>query len=748
MKGDKIKNFKFLMIVFLIVTFINYPVCCFGDDTLKSPNDKVSVIFSLTPAGEPVYSVSHSDSTILKQSKLGIVRSDDDFSTNLTLDSASNETIVTDNYTLLHGKRLNCSYTGNKRVFYLKNSNTKPMNIIFQVSDDGVAFRYHFPGETDTTIRILNEATSYHFNLSARAFLQPCQNSRTGWCNTQPSFEEHYYKDIAVGTSAPNSAGWVLPALFKSGDFWISITETAVDTSYCGSRLSQLSPDGEYTVQFPQATEGRTGEPVLPESVLPWSTPWRIIAVSDSMATLVESTLGTDLAIPARYDVSSWLEPGVASWSWVILKDGATVYNTQRQFIDFAASMNWKYCLIDALWDSQIGYTQIQQLADYAETKNVKILLWYNSAGDWNTTPQTPRDKMLTTGSRNAEFQILQDMDIGGIKVDFLAGDGQSMMKYYIDILKDAAKYNLAVNFHGCTFPRGWYRTYPNLVSMEAVKGEEYVTFDQYDADQQPSHCATIPFTRNLFDPMDFTPVNFSGIPNITRRTTGGFEIALSVLFTSGIQHIAETPSGMASQRDFVIKYMSNLPDRWDDTKFIDGFPGKFVVLARKTGDVWYIAGINGENTTRTLTLNLSFLSDTTERVIITDSVNTQFLIERNIDLSSPVNITMYPYGGFVITASSVTGIPEEPRSYRLMQNYPNPFTSVTFIEYELPKDEKVDLKVYNALGQEIAVLERGKKEAGYHKVEWKASNLPTGVYFYRLTAGSFTGIKKLLLVK
>jgi alpha-glucosidase len=742
------KNFKFLMIVSLIVTLINYPLCCFGDDTLKSPNDKVSVIFSLTPAGEPVFSVFHSDSTILRQSKLGIVRIDDDFSTNLTLDSASNETIVTDNYTLLHGKRLNCSYTGNKRVFYLKNSNTKLMNIIFQVSDDGVAFRYHFPEETDTAIRILNEATSYHFNPSARAFLHPCPNSRTGWCNTQPSYEEHYYKDIAVGTSAPDSAGWVMPALFKSGDFWISITETAVDTNYCGSRLSQLSPDGEYTVQFPQATEGRTGEPVLPESVLPWSTPWRIIAVSDSLATLVESTLGTDLAIPARYDVSSWLEPGVASWSWVILKDGATVYNTQRQFIDFAASMNWKYCLIDALWDSQIGYTQMQELSDYAETKNVKILLWYNSAGDWNTTPQTPRDKMLTTGSRNAEFQILQDMGIAGIKVDFFAGDGQSMMKYYIDILKDAAKYNLAVNFHGCTFPRGWHRTYPNLVSMEAVKGEEYVTFGQYDADQQPSHCATIPFTRNLFDPMDFTPVNFSGIPNITRRTTGGFEIALSVLFTSGIQHIAETPSGMTSQRDFVIKYMSNLPDRWDDTKFIDGFPGKFVVLARKTGDMWYIAGINGENTTRTLNLNLSFLSDTTERVIITDSVNTQFLIERNIDLSSPVDITMYPYGGFVITASSITGIPEKPRRYRLKQNYPNPFTSVTFIEYELSKDNKVYLKVYNALGQEVAVLEKGYKLAGYHKVEWHASNLSAGVYFYKLTAGSFTDTKKLLLLK
>jgi hypothetical protein len=222
-------------------------------------------------------------------------------------------------------------------------------------------------------------------------------------------------------------------------------------------------------------------------------------------------------------------------------------------------------------------------------------------------------------------------------------------MKYYIDILKDAAKYNLAVNFHGCTFPRSWYRTYPNLVSMEGIRGEEYVTFGQSFADQQPSHCTIIPFTRNLFDPMDFTPVNFSGIPNINRRTTPGFEIASSVIFTSGIQHIAETPTGMAAQKDFVKDYMNSLPATWDDVKFIDGFPGKFVVLARRKGDVWYIAGINGEASERSVVLNLS-LFNSSRNIIITDSEK-EFL-KRDIDLSKPVNITMQSYGGFVIKTS------------------------------------------------------------------------------------------------
>jgi alpha-glucosidase len=621
--------------------------------TLKSPDSKISVSFWLTTNGKPVYSVSYAGSTILRESQLGVIRSDEDFSTNLTLDSISTVSVVSEHYTLLQGKRLRCSYTGNKRVFILKSPHSKIMEIIFQVSNDGVAFRYYFPGKSDTTLTIFKETTSYHFNRSTRAFLEPCDDARMGWCYASPSYENYYERDIPVGTRAPNQAGWVMPALFHWEKYWISITETAVDTNYCGSRLSQFSPDGEYTVQFPEPQECRDGEPVLPTSVLPWYTPWRIIAISNGLGGLVESTLETDLATPAKYDVSSWLRPGIASWSWIILKDDSTVYDVQKRYIDFASEMHWRYCLIDALWDTQIGYEKIGELADYARTKNVKLILWYNSAGDWNTTPQTPRGKLLTEKSRRAEFQKLKDMGIGGIKVDFFGGDGQSMMRYFIDILKDAADYNLAVDFHGCPYPRGWYRTYPNLVTMEGVRGEEYVTFAQYFADNQPWHCTMLPFTRNLFDPMDFTPVNFSGIPHIKRRTTDGFELALSVIFTSGIQHIAETPTGMAEQKEFVRQYMRTLPERWDDVKFIDGYPGKFVVLARRAGNMWYIAGINGEDHERTITLNAPFLGKISKGNIITDSEDAKGFVEKDVDLSAPLKLTMQPYGGFVIRTNS-----------------------------------------------------------------------------------------------
>ncbi|MGA7162075.1 MAG: glycoside hydrolase family 97 catalytic domain-containing protein [Bacteroidota bacterium] len=638
-----------LSLIFFALSFYASAFCADGYK-ITSPDTRISVSVWLTPNGEPVYSLAHSGTTVLKQSKLGIVRSDGDFSSTLSLDSVSDVQPVSDKYTLLHGKRLICSYFGNRRVFFLRNDAAQKMEIIFQVSNDGAAFRYYFPGETATPVTIFKEVTSFHFDVSARAFLQPCDDARTGWSYASPSYENYYQMEIPAGTVAPNQAGWVMPALFHVGKYWVSLTETALDTNYCGSRLSQFSPDGEYAIQFPEPQESKSGGPFLPQSKLPWYTPWRIIAVTDNLADLVESTIETDLAAPAQYDVSSWLQPGVSSWSWVILKDSATVYETQHQFIDFAASMHWKYCLIDALWDTQIGYDKVKLLVDYAKTKNVKILLWYNSAGDWNTTPMTPRDKLLTEKTRRAEFRKLKEMDVSGVKVDFFGGDGQSMIRYYIDILKDAAQDSLAVNFHGATFPRGWSRTYPNLVSMEAIRGEEYVTFGQYFADNQPSHCAVIPFTRNLFDPMDFTPVNFSGIPNEKRRTTGGFEIALSVIFTSGIQHIAETPAGMAAQKDFVQQYMSTLPDRWDDVKFIDGYPGKYVVLARKNGDVWYIAGINGENSPRPITLNVPFISTASKGELIGDSDTEKDFVERKINFSKPIQLTLQPYGGFVIT--------------------------------------------------------------------------------------------------
>jgi hypothetical protein len=352
--------------------------------------------------------------------------------------------------------------------------------------------------------------------------------------------------------------------------------------------------------------------------------------------------------MPAKKMDPSFLIPGKASWSWILKKDDSTIFNVQKKYIDYASAMKWQYCLVDANWDTMIGYDSIQQLSHYARQKNVGLLLWYNSAGDWNTVKYHPKDKLLTHESRMKEFARLRAMGIKGVKCDFFAGDGQSMINYYQDILEDAAANHLLVNFHGATLPRGWQRTYPNLMTTEAVYGYEMITFNQADADQEPSHTVMCAFARNAFDPMDFTPMCLYKIPRIKRVTTPAFELATSVLFLSGIQHLAESPEGMSHMPSFIRTFLQELPTRWDDIHFIDGYPGKFMILARRKGTKWYIAGLNGERTEKKWKIDLSFLKEKTIR-LITDN-DTDLFSQQQIPFPSnkKLELTVKPNGGFV----------------------------------------------------------------------------------------------------
>jgi hypothetical protein len=362
--------------------------------------------------------------------------------------------------------------------------------------------------------------------------------------------------------------------------------------------------------------------------------------------------LGVDLAPPPVRPAIARVEPGKASWSWPLLGDGQTVYEVQKRFIDYAAEMNWRYCLIDSMWDQQIGYEKIKELIDYAAGKNVKILLWYNSAGDWNTTPQTPRNMMLTREGRLKEFDRLKAMGVAGLKIDFFGGDGQSMIAYYHDILEDTAQYGFAINFHGCTLPRGWQRTYPHLMTMESIRGLEFVTFEQANADRTPPHCTMLPFTRNVFDPMDFTPMVLDRINRIERRTTSAFELALAVLYTSGIQHYAEIPEGMAKTPDYVKEFIQGIPSVWDEVKFLDGYPGRFVVMARQGEGQWYVSGINGEATSRELVLDLGGISGRGTGLLISDGDGGNLSFRRETLRPAPANrmtINLPPKGGFVL---------------------------------------------------------------------------------------------------
>jgi alpha-glucosidase len=610
---------------------------------LTSPDRHISVDIRITPDHTLEYSVARDGRPVILPSRLGLQLEGADLTNKLTLSATSKVEQVSDHYQLATGKQRDIRYRANQQTVTVRNAEGQAMDVAFRVSDDGVAFRYlvRAPGP----LTFVREATSFRFGPGARAWLQPMAVAQTGWSNTNPSYEEHYQREIAVGTPSPSAAGWVFPALFRSGDTWVALTEAGMDGSWHASRLQADSSGGSYRLGLPMAPEVFTGGGLLAQGSGGLTSPWRVIALG-SLGTIVESTLGTDLAAPAiRFD-AALVRPGHASWSWALLKDDATVFDVQKKFIDYAVDMRWDYTLVDADWDQKIGYEKMGELAAYAASKGIGLLAWYNSSGAWNQTPFTPKSRLLTHARRVAEFKRLRDLGVKGIKVDFFGGDGQSMIAYYIGILDDAAAAGLLVNFHGATLPRGWARTYPNLMTAEAVRGLEFTTFGQDDEDAVPRHAAMLPFTRNLFDPMDFTPMVFGDIPKIRRATRNGFELAETVLFLSGIQHFAETPDGMATVPAYVKDFLRTLPRSWDAVKYVDGYPGRHAVIARRSGAAWYLAGFNADDREITLDLDLGFLAGRAGQMI-TDGAGERDLIQRPIG-GGRQRVTIKPHGGFV----------------------------------------------------------------------------------------------------
>jgi len=610
---------------------------------LNSPDGQLQVEVSVNDQQQLVYTVQRAGQPVLLASRLGLLLEQGDFANSLKLTSTSAVKRHGEHYTLAAGKRSQIDYVANEQSFTVANATGQRMTVTLRASNDGLALRYRVPGAGHKQFK--DELTSFAFPADARAWLQPMSVAKTGWKRTNPSYEEHYQADIPVGTAAPSHAGWVFPALFRSGANWVALTEAGMDGRFHASRLASDSTGGTYRIGLPEASEVFTGGHLLAEVDGPLTTPWRVLAVGP-LKTVMESTLGTDLAAPAVAFDKTKLRPGPASWSWAILKDDGTVFDVQKRFIDYAADMRWPYTLVDADWDRKIGDAKMKELADYAKTKGVGLLAWYNSSGDWNDTEYSPKSALLTREARAKEFARVKAIGIKGLKVDFFGGDGASMQAYYVDLLKETVAAGLLLNFHGATLPRGWSRTYPNLLTTEAVKGFEYASFTQEDQDKVVRHAATLPFARNLFDPMDFTPVVFADVPGLKRATRNGFELAESVLFLSGIQHYAETPEGMATVPDYVKAFMRDLPRHWDDVRFLDGEPGKFIVLARRAGKQWFIAGLNADDEPREVQLDLAWLG-AAQGQLITDGDGPREFSQGTLQAPA-AKVMLAPHGGFV----------------------------------------------------------------------------------------------------
>ena len=582
---------------------------------ITSPDGKL-VVTVADMDGRPSYSVSYDNVLFLKPSPLGIIANIGDFSSGMSLEKNVSTNKIDETYELASIKQSKVRYVANEAVFSFTQQGKTIYDVIFRISNNDVAFKYKmYPqGETLSCV-VKQEVTGFAFPDGTTTFLCPQSKPMGGFARTSPSYETSYTADDVAGKNGWGE-GYTFPCLFRNGDNgWVLVSETGVNGGYCASRLLGHK-GGVYTIGFPQEGEANGNGTVSPGIALPGETPWRTITVGKTLAPIVETTVPFDVVKPL-YPAKGEYTYGRGSWSWIIGMDGSTNYKEQLRYIDFSAAMGYQSVLVDALWDKQIGREKIEELAKYGKDKGVALYLWYNSNGYWNDAPQTPRSIMDNAIARRKEMKWMQSIGIRGIKVDFFGGDKQMTMQLYEDILSDANEYGLLVIFHGCTLPRGWERMYPNFASSEAVLASENLHFSQGSCDNEAFNATLHPFIRNTVGSMDFGGsalnkyYNADNAPRGSRRVTSDvYALATAVLFQSPVQHFALAPNNLTDAPSWAIDFMKEVPTTWDEVRFIDGYPGKYVILARRHGDKWYIAGVNAQKETLKLKVNLPMFSN------------------------------------------------------------------------------------------------------------------------------------------
>ena len=645
--------------LFLLTTYITSSVLLWaGDVVISSPDSQLQVTVS-EATGRVSYAATLNGNKVLLPSALGLKTSIGDFSRDLTVID-SRQQPVEEHYTMRGTKASTADYSATQAVINLQNKDGMKFSIVFQVSNHDIAFRYNIPrqkfqGKDYKRVRILSEASSFNFPEGTTTFISPQIGPESGWEQTKPSYEEVYSADAPMDTPSQHGHGYIFPALFHLGENWALVNETGVGSNYCGSHLSDYQAGCGYTVVFPDLGENNGFGSAFAAIPLPGATPWRSVTIG-SLADIAETTISYDLVKPC-YEASTAYQPGRYTWSWLIWQDKSINYDDQVRFIDLAAEMGFEYCLVDNWWDTQIGRDRIEELSRYAQSKGVHLLLWYNSNGFANDAPQTPRDCMNTAIAREKEMKWLHRIGVKGIKVDFFGGDKQETMRLYDDILSDANRYGLQVVFHGCTIPRGWERMYPNYVASEAVLASENVFFTEEAAIREPFDLTLHPFCRNATASMDWGGIIMNKYlskdnkSRHTRKTTDIFEMASGITMQTSVQCVAMQPNNLTELPQFEMDFLRQLPTTWDETRLIDGYPGKYCILARRHAGTWYIAGNNATGAPLTLKLNLPMLQKGDKATLYSDNLKDREPQKSDLKVSNPkaVSITMADQGGFVI---------------------------------------------------------------------------------------------------
>ena len=675
--------------LFLAILLTSSALVWADDVTVSSPNGSLVVTVS-DRGGRLSYSASLDGVKVLEPSALGLKTSLGDLTKDLSI-LTSHPSPLTSNYKMRGTKASSASYNANTLTVDVENKEGVKFSILFQVSNNDIAFRYQMPRQKINRreykrVRILAELSSFNFPDGTTTFISPQIGPESGWEQTKPSYEEGYSNDAPMTTPSRYGHGYIFPALFhiggsdvkpidgifaknsinkknnlplskgeQEGVLWALVSETGVGSNYCGSHLSDYQSGMGYTVVYPDRGENNgygTDYAVIP---LPGETPWRTITVGNSLKPIAETTISYDVVEP-RFEPSTEYKPGRYTWSWLIGQDNSINYDDQVRFIDLASAMGFEYCLVDNWWDQNIGRERIAELSKYAQSKGVHLLMWYNSNGFWNDAPQTPRNCMNTAIAREKEMSWLESIGVKGIKVDFFGGDKQETMQLYEDILSDANRHGLQVVFHGCTVPRGWERMYPNFVASEAVLASENLFFGEGATISEGFDLTLHPFCRNATASMDWGGIimnkwmSTDNKSRHTRKTTDIFEMAAGIIMQTSVQCVAIQPNNLEELPQFELDFLRELPTTWEETRFIDGYPGKYVILARKaTNGRWYIAGLNALKEPLTLTLDLKDFDFTSPSLYIDDKACDPTLSSLKPNKKGLVKLTIQPNGGFII---------------------------------------------------------------------------------------------------
>lgn len=649
---------------------------------VSSPDSRLRVNFDFI-GDKPVYSVDFIGNKVIENSPLGFVANVGDFTQNISFEKSVVAHKEYD-YSVPTIKKSNIHVNANQLIVTLQNKQGHRFEVEFMVSNNDVAFRYRIPNLKDKTngqkysIRIMKEATGFDLPVGTKTFLSPQSDAMIGWKGTKPSYEEEYLFDEPMQTRSKYGHGYTFPCLFhlnpvgagKEG--WVLISETGNDSRYCGCRLSDMKGDGLYTVEFPMTEENNGNGTPEPAFALPGTTPWRTITVGDNLKPIVETTVAWDFVEP-RFKSSHNYKYGKSTWSWIVWQDNSICTSDLHKYVDLAKAMGYPYTLVDCGWDVNMGLDGTADLVRYARSQGVEVFLWYSSSGWWNDITQSPINVMCDAIARKQYMKWMQEIGVKGIKVDFFGGDKQETMRIYEQILSDADDFGLMVIFHGCTLPRGWERMYPNYVGSEAVLASENLYFSQHFCDVEAQNTALHPFCRNTVASMEFggcfmnRHIYRGNKGGNTRKTTDCHELATTVLFQNPIQNFAIAPENLNptivpdKKYDYnapgaiapllSMDFLKQVPTVWDETVFVDGYPGKYCVLARRSGQKWYIAGNNATGKTLNLTLSLPMLTKGIVVTLYSDNLKNREPQKSELKISNPskVKVSMPDQGGFVI---------------------------------------------------------------------------------------------------